>query len=711
MSQDRQSVARGSWRWAAHVAELMAWATVALLFLALHVSTLPESTYRWGLGTLAGLGVWLLVFFHLLLFRQGNLRWIAWTGVVVDVAFAGVMYALLKDHVPSAQLIFVPVILATGLVGGFTEAVVASVLAVGTFLGIGYAGESRLSILNSAVNAAVFLVSGSVAGLLARELRTHYRAEQQEHRVATTVRHRLEAVLDAVDEAIIYRDRQGITRAINDRAEQMFGVDGDGVIGEPIVELLRSIARNTEDPEGFMETFQQLRDDPELEIRVEVEQLLPTRRRLKLSSLPTFDDSGEFVGRIDVYTDVTQDVRRASEIERLLTQARRTAESYQRALLPESIPTLPRVSIVAHYVPAAGDRAICGDFYDFISMPDGKVAFVLGDVCGIGPRAASDAALTRYTLRSLAKSEDDPGRLLEEMNVHIQPQCGSERFVRLLIGVLDPERAALTYANAGHVPPVLYQAKEARVEWLSESGIVLGVDPDASFKSTRVELEPADMIVFYTDGVTEASRAGRPYGQGKFSDLIHAYGMGTPGEMAQALRRSVEAWVTVEDPAPEGPPELHDDIAILVSQIAPDRLLGEPARELVLPNEAARISEVRDFVKAFLRDLRAPMDASFEVLLAVGEAAANANKYGTYPGRRGEMRVYCALEGPSVTITIADEGPGFDPDSPAYSELPDRFASGGRGLFLMRELMDEVEIDSTDGGTTVTMYRRLGNRG
>src|SRR4051812_7903003 len=136
MAQDRQSVVRGSWRWAAHVAELMAGATVALLFLALHVSTLPESTYRWGLGTLGGLAVWLLVFFHLLLFRQGNLRWIAWTGVVVDVAFAAVMYGLLRDHVPESQLIFVPVILATGLVGGFTEAVVAALLAVGSYLGV-----------------------------------------------------------------------------------------------------------------------------------------------------------------------------------------------------------------------------------------------------------------------------------------------------------------------------------------------------------------------------------------------------------------------------------------------------------------------------------------------------------------------------------------------------------------------------------------------
>ncbi|HET7482446.1 MAG TPA: SpoIIE family protein phosphatase, partial [Actinomycetota bacterium] len=588
MSQDRQSIAKGSWRWAAHVAELMAWATVAMLFLALHVSTLPDSTYRWGIGTLIGLAVWLLVFFHLLLFRKGNLKSIAWSGVIVDVAFAGVMYALLKNYVPSAQLIFVPVILATGLVGGFWEAIIGASLAVAAFLGVAFVNEPHLSPINEVVNAAIFLVSGTVAGLLARELRTHYRAEQQQQRVAKVVRHRLEAVLDAVDEAIVYRDRQGITRLVNRRAEQIFGLDSEAATGGPIVEVLRAIARDTEDPEGFMETFQQLRDDPELEIRNDVEQVLPERRRLKLSSLPAFDENDALVGRIDVYTDVTQDTRRAAEIERLLEQARRTAESYQRALLPESTPTLPRVSIVAHYVPAAGDRAICGDFYDFVSTSDGKVAFVLGDVVGIGPRAASDTALTRYTLRSLINRESDPGRLLDEMNVQIFPQCDTERFVRLLIGVLDPERAILTYANAGHVPPVVYQSEEGRVEWLSEGGLALGIEPDVAYKATRLELEPGDTLVFYTDGVTEASRGGRPYGQGKFSDLVSAYGMGTPGELAQALRRSVEAWVTTPDSPAGTQPELRDDIAILVCQIAPDRLLGEPSRELVLPNESAR---------------------------------------------------------------------------------------------------------------------------
>lgn len=710
MSKDRNSVEKGSWRWAAHVAELMAWATVALIFLALQTEEISPDTYRAGLGLLAGLGVWLIVFFHLLLFRQGNMRWIAWTGVVVHLGFATGIYWLLRGDVAASQLIFVPVILATGLVGGLIEAVVASLIAIAAYLGVAYTVGPVPSLVPAGANAAIFLLSGSVAGLLARELRSHYRGELREQRVATTVRHRLFAVLDSIEEAIIYRDRQGIARVVNRRCAELFDVDPDAYIGGPSIELLRTIARQTEDPEDFIERFQAFRDDPTAELRMDIDQLIPSRRRLRLYSRPTFDDDGALVGRIDVYADITENVRRAAEVERLLEQARRTAETYQRGLLPESVPTVPRHSIVAHYVPAAGRRAICGDFYDFVQLQDGKIALVLGDVVGIGPKAASDAALTRYTLRSLARSESDPATLLEQLNVHLFPQCGSERFVRLLICVLDPERAVLSYSNAGHVPPVLYRTKSAHVEWLEEGGIVLGVDAGASFKTGRLELNPGDMLVMYTDGVTEASRDGRPFGQGRFKDLVELYGVGTPGELAQALRRSVEAWVATDPdkPVPEGTlGELRDDIAILVGQVALDRTMGEPARELVLPNEPSRVSEVRAFVSSFLTDLRVPVDTQTEILLAVGEAAANANRHGRRPEGRSEIRVYCALEGPSVTITIADDGPGFDPRTVDSETLPDKFASGGRGMFLMRELMDEVEIESTDAGTIVTMYRKI----
>ena len=204
------------------------------------------------------------------------------------------------------------------------------------------------------------------------------------------------------------------------------------------------------------------------------------------------------------------------------------------------------------------------------------------------------------------------------------------------------------------------------------------------------------MLVLYTDGVTEAPRSGQPFGRGRFSDVVSDNGMGTPGEVVQAIRRSVDAWV-------DG--DLRDDLALLVLQVVPDSALGEPQRELVVPNEAQRMSEVRRFVAAFLADLRAPVEASSEILLAVGEAAGNAYRHGRTTDR-SEIRVHCEFERPTVTVSVTDEGTGFDPQA-AGERAPDPLASGGRGLFLMNALMDSVDVTPSPRGTRVTLKRRL----
>lgn len=696
---ERHDLSKGSWWWILRVAELIAWGTTAVVFLILHSAPLPSRTYRWGLVLVALLAIWVMGTFHVVLLRARRARALARLSLLVGLLFAGATYGLLRADVGSIQLTFVPVIVVVGLLSGLPGGLLAAAAAIVEYLVISRATGSVPGVVTGALNGGIFALSGSVAGLLAQELRSHYGAEQEEHRLATAVRHRLLAVLDSVGEAIVFRDRHDIVRIVNQRAEQLFEIDGAIYIGGPVVELLRKMARQTEDPEGFMEAFQELRDRPELELRSEVEQILPRRRQLRVHSRPTFDDSNALIGRIDVYTDVSEAAKRAEEVERLYEEARRTAESYQRGLLPAEAPSLAGVNVVAHYVAAAGRRAVCGDFYDFVAFSDGKEGIVLGDVCGIGPRAASDAALTRYTLRSLASEEERVEGLLERLNRQVCSHLPGERFVRLLLGVLDPGRAVFEYGNAGHVPPVVYRAAGGKVEWLEEGGIVLGADPEARYGCARIELEPGDMVILYTDGVTEAARHGRPFGQGKFSDLVAQYGVGTPGELVQAIRRSVDSWV-------EGG-ELTDDLALVVCQMVPDSTISEPTRELVLPNEPARIADARAFVASFLADVRAPVEDSMEVLLAVGEAIGNACRHGRKSERRSEVRVRCAVEGPEVAITVSDEGPGFDVSIAEAEGLPDRFASGGRGLFLMRQLVDSLGLESSSEGTTVTLKRRM----
>lgn len=691
-------VRKGSWRWAAQVAELTAWGSAAVVFLVVHIADLPTPRYLASLALIALLCGWIWGYFHHLLPRRSDDVPAVVLSLATAFAFAAGLFVLLRPDVPQAHVVFVPVIVVAGLLGGLPQALVAGGASSAGELLLGALSARAPSLLAWVVHGALFGLVAAIAGLLARELRSHYRGEQKEQRLATAVRHRLMAVLDAVDEAIVFSDRSNTVRVINRRAAELFDIEPDAYLGGPVVELLRTIARASEDPEGFMETFQQLRDDPELEIRTQVEQLLPARRQLRLYSAPARDDSGALVGRIDVYTDISEAVRRAAEIERAYEEARQTAESFQRGLLPTTVPRLPRTSLVAHYVPAAGRRAVCGDFYDFVPLPDGRVVLVVGDVCGIGPTAAHDAALARYTLRSLSDDEPDAGGLLQHLNQHLLRHLAPERFVRLIYAVLDPERAALEYANAGHVPPVLFRCRSGEVQWLEEGGIALGIEDDARFKVGRVQLEPGDTVLLFTDGLTEAPRMGQPFGRGRLVDLVRDYGVGTPGELVQALRRALEAWAGAE---------LRDDLAMVACQVVPDTAAAEPERELVLPNEPARVAEIRAFVASFLSDLRAPVEDAAEFLLAVSEAAANAARHGRRPEGRSELRVRCSARGERVVVSVTDDGAGLDPARLQRTELPDRFASGGRGLFLMHSLSDDVDIDSSPAGTTVTLARAL----
>jgi anti-sigma regulatory factor (Ser/Thr protein kinase) len=147
---------------------------------------------------------------------------------------------------------------------------------------------------------------------------------------------------------------------------------------------------------------------------------------------------------------------------------------------------------------------------------------------------------------------------------------------------------------------------------------------------------------------------------------------------------------------------------LIVAKMIPESLEYEPVREHVLPNEPARMSDLRAFVSSFLTDVHAPIEVAHEILLAVGEATANAARHGRRAEGRSEVRVGCTLEGRKLVVTVADDGPGFDVNAIGHPGLPDRFASGGRGLFLMTKLMDTLDVASSPEGTTVTMTRDLG---
>jgi phosphoserine phosphatase RsbU/P len=178
------------------------------------------------------------------------------------------------------------------------------------------------------------------------------------------------------------------------------------------------------------------------------------------------------------------------------------ARAIQQALLPKSSPYIPGFVISGHSVPA---RAVGGDWYDFISFPDGRWGIVLADVSGKGTPAALLMSATRGALRSLAEACCTPGEVLTKLNQLLVDDFPTGKFVTLVYAVLDPSNRTLTFANAGHLRPlVIDHDGEHFVD--TERGLPLGLG-GGDYSETQIILSEGSKLIFYSDGITEAVNA------------------------------------------------------------------------------------------------------------------------------------------------------------------------------------------------------------
>jgi len=178
------------------------------------------------------------------------------------------------------------------------------------------------------------------------------------------------------------------------------------------------------------------------------------------------------------------------------------AQAIQQALLPKSSPYIPGFMVSGLSVPA---RAVGGDWYDFIPFPDGRWGLVLADVSGKGTAAALLMSATRGMLRSLAEACSTPGEVLTRLNQLLVDDFPAGKFVTMVYAVLDPAARMVTFANAGHLRPLLIDESGARF-LDTERGLPLGLGC-GDYSECQIQLTEGSRLVFYSDGITEAVNA------------------------------------------------------------------------------------------------------------------------------------------------------------------------------------------------------------
>jgi serine phosphatase RsbU (regulator of sigma subunit) len=228
----------------------------------------------------------------------------------------------------------------------------------------------------------------------------------------------------------------------------------------------------------------------------------------------------------------------------------------QLSLLPASSPIHPGWEFAAIYRAA---RQVGGDFYDFIEMPEspGTVNLVIGDVTGKGVPAALLMASTRAVLRASSDGEQAPSSVLERTNQQMLRDGSARLFVTALYGELDLPSGRFTFASGGHDPPLWVRGGTRRSQLLTTRSSILGAFEELDLEDRRIDMAPGDLLVLYTDGVTEArDRRGRLFGERRLGTVVSAAVEGTANDVADAVLKSVLTFA--------GDVPLPDDLTLLV---------------------------------------------------------------------------------------------------------------------------------------------------
>jgi sigma-B regulation protein RsbU (phosphoserine phosphatase) len=368
------------------------------------------------------------------------------------------------------------------------------------------------------------------------------------------------------------------------------------------------------------------------------------------------------------------------------------AASIQQSMLPKAgaarLP--PGIQVAAALVPA---RQVGGDFYDYFTLPDGRLLFVIGDVSDKGIPAALFMARVSSLIRTSGGAGRPPEQILVELNATLAAGNDACMFVTLVCGTLDPRNGQLRYASAGHEAPLMRHADGAIGALPLDNGPAIGIEAAAEYRGSEARLRPGDTLVLFTDGVSEAAAAdGAQFGTERLGQLLARADGGQTGRLVRS----------VVDSLTDGSAGFHveDDLTLMAIT------LSAAGHEWRLEPEltGAGIRRAQQWLHEILAD---QVDAARigEVELIAEELLTNTARAAA--GRRVRASVQCALTNHQVTLIFRDDGAPFDPLARAAPELGDDPALrsvGGLGIHLVRELADDIRYTRVDDENVLEIH-------
>jgi len=530
-----------------------------------------------------------------------------------------------------------------------------------------------------------FSAEGKLAGLIGigRNITEHKDAEEK----IKASENRFRSITASAIDAIISADKNGIIESWNPAATKIFGYTEEEAIGQNL-DLIIPKKYHKRHHDGMERVLmggekRAIGHIIEMEGQKKDKTIFPVNLALSM-----WDGINEMN-----FSGIIRDITKRKKDEAILLKANKRMESelnvgkdIQMSMLPLTFPAFPErkeIDIYADLIPA---REVGGDFYDFHFLDENHIYFAVGDVSGKGVPAALEMAVAKTLLKSRAANDQSTASILTQVNNEIAKDNDTYMFITVFAAILNIDTGKLVYSNAGHNPSYVI-GKDDTIAILDDlHGPVIGAMEGMTYKETELYIDKDDIVLAYTDGVTEAQNTNEEfYSVERLLNLIEKREFNSTKSLTDMIIKSVNEF--------EEGTEQFDDITVLTLQYLKENDESESELTSVkISNKIDEMPKVIEHFEEFATKNEMPLEVIQKFNIVLDELLNNIISYAFADYLEHEIEVKFQLKYLRLIITLEDDGIPFNPFRNAAPDIKlaiNERDLGGLGVHIVKNIVDE----------------------